>query len=127
MDWPLVKRSRLLISSGAGLSVSITFKRAFMTGRRVDLSSGVSGFELFKGIEPNMVLTESTTWGSDPWFLTFCTPEEVDEGSCVATFPVSVFEMQIDKVFFLILISITCSSEQTPNFKTENSYFFFEN
>ena len=36
----------------------------------------------------------------------------------------SVFEMQIDKVFFLILISITCSSEQTPNFKTENSYFF---
>jgi hypothetical protein len=66
MDWPLVKRSRLLISSGAGLSVSITFKRAFMTGRRVDLSSGVSGFELFKGIEPNMVLTESTAWGPDP-------------------------------------------------------------
>ena len=65
MDWPLVKRSRLLISSGAGLFVSITFKRAFMTGRRVDLSSGVSGFES-KGKDPNMVLTESTTWGSDP-------------------------------------------------------------
>ena len=56
----------------------------------------MSGFELFKGIEPNMVLTESTAWGPDPWFLTFCTPEKVDEGSCDATFPISGCKIEIE-------------------------------